>query len=134
MTYIITNTLFFTILNYCLFKFFTNNETSHKKLIYLISLFFIIVLIGKFYNIFYVKSFMMNKKTFVIMLIFSLGIGILSLINKRNNSALSERFKNENFSNYFEESDNNIYSVVLTLIITLFQLLIVWNNFQFPTD
>lgn len=125
--------LIFITVNFFILK--VNQKICFKKLIQLIVfVFLIIVIIGKTYDILYIKDMMMKKKTFIIILLFSWGILPLSLINIYNNSRLNERLTEQENSDFFSKPDIPIYTIVLTILITVFQLIIIWNDVKFPND
>lgn len=125
--------LIFITVNFFILK--VNQKICFKKLTQLIVfVFLIIVIIGKTYDILYIKDMMMKKKTFIIILLFSWGILPLSLINIYNNSRLNERLTEQENSDFFSKPDIPIYTIVLTILITVFQLIIIWNDVKFPND
>jgi ABC-type Mn2+/Zn2+ transport system permease subunit len=127
--------LIFITLNYFALKISQNNKSFTNNMVLIIFLFLIIAVIGKTYDLFYIKEVMMDKKTFLIMLFFSLGIILLSLIKKYNDSNLDERLsENEIVSNFNDKPKIPVFIIVVTIVISAFQLIIIWNNKKFPID
>ena len=77
---------------------------------------------------------MIDKKTFIIMLLFSWVILPLTFINKYNNIRLPERLNGKEISDFFSKPEVPIYHIILTILITTFQLIIIWNGVKLPND
>ena len=126
--------LIFMIINYFAIIVSQNTKSTTNTIFWILFSFLMIVIIGKTYDIVYIKSIMMNKKSFIIMLVFSWAIMPLSLINSYNNKTINERLNKKEIPTFFDSSSIPVYVIALTLLITLFQLIIIWNKVQFPSD
>ena len=126
--------LIFIIINYFAIIVSQNTKSTTNTIFWILFSFLMIVIIGKTYDIVYIKSIMMNKKSFIIMLVFSWAIMPLSLINSYNNKTINERLNKKEVPTFFDSSSIPVYVIALTLLITLFQLIIIWNKVQFPSD
>jgi len=126
--------LIFIIINYFAIIVSQNTKSTTNTIFWILFSFLMIVIIGKTYDIVYIKSIMMNKKTFIIMLVFSWAIMPLSLINSYDNKTINERLNKKEIPTFFDSSSIPVYVIALTLLITLFQLIIIWNKVQFPSD
>ncbi|MNQ29172.1 hypothetical protein D3C85_424820 [compost metagenome] len=121
--------IIFITLNY-----FTLKASQSIRFKWIIFLFLVIAIIGKTYDIIYIKDIMIHKKTFIIMLLFSWAIMPLSFINKYNNVRLRERLNEKEISDFFSKPEVPIYHIALTILITVFQLIIIWNGVRFPNN
>lgn len=123
--------LIFIIINYFVLIVSQNTKRITNIILWILFSFLIIAIIGKTYDFIYIKNTMINKKTFVIMLVFSWAIMPLSLINNHNNTRINERLNKKEISTFLDISGIPIYPIVLTILVTLFQLIIIWNKVQF---
>ena len=126
--------LIFIIINYFAIIVSQNTKSTTNTIFWILFSFLMIVIIGKTYDVVYIKSIMMNKKSFIIMLVFSWAIMPLSLINSYNNKTINERLNKKEIPTFLFSSSIPVYVIALTLLITLFQLIIIWNKVQFPSD
>lgn len=75
---------------------------------------------------------MMNGFTFFVLLTFTFLIIIINLFQRFMNYRFQERLKNnENLLEFANEFNKNIdYVLIITFLVTFFQLFIIWKNIQ----
>jgi hypothetical protein len=74
----------------------------------------------------------MNGFTFFVLLTFTFLIIIINLFQRFMNYRFQERLKNnENLLEFANEFNKNIdYVLIITFLVTFFQLFIIWKNIQ----